>query len=479
MPSSKKKPRSEQRIYIGLGALVVGLAALVWWSLPSGGPPAVSDREPEASGDGGDEELLSVVPRPPQASAELAVIVDISEDAAKKLASVAEIEKRLAPRHCGTGCDAVRKLMADEDGFEVHVSSTEDLILPSKETLDTVAPGLTAEERATVHKRPTSIVVRTTGPFSREQVPARAVFAAAAALAEAANGLVYDETSRRIETAAEVLRHTVTAPLGEPAFAPRHIVVQMYRQEDGTARLLTLGMARFASPDLSLRGANMSAAPLLAEVLNAAARRIVDGHQDGSLTLTTADIAAVMGKKARELGGDAPDDRPVKFDLAEPSRTEGDPDNEMAELVPPGGASRESWDAVVASLFGHVTSVTDVDDKELSAIAESARKDFPRAVARWQAGAGDLYVKGPFAIPPDQRADGGPAFEHLWIHAAACDARACTGTLSNEPSYLTNLAAGKTTSIARAEVVDFLLQARDGGTLGGESIKLLRARRPR
>jgi uncharacterized protein YegJ (DUF2314 family) len=475
MASSKKKPRSEGRIYASLTVLVIALAGLVWWSLPTG-TPAVGDRESEMTGPDADaEELLSIVPRPPQASAELAVLVDVSEEAAKKLATTAEIERRLSPRHCGTGCDAVRKLMADEDGFEVHVASTEDLILPPKEALDTVAAGLTPEERASVHKRATSIVVRTNGPFSREQIPARAVFAAAAALAEATNGLVYDEVSRRIETTAEVLRHGVTAPLGEPAFAPRHIVVQMYRQQDGTARLLTLGMARFASPDLSLRGANMSAGPLLAEVLNAAARRIVDGHQDGSLTLTIADIAAVTGKKP----ADAPEDRPVKFALVEPSRTEGDPDNEMAELVPPGGASRESWDAVVASLFGHVTSVSDLDDKELSAIAANARKDFPRAIARFQAGAGDLYVKGPFAIPSDQRADGGPAFEHLWIRAAACDARACTGSLSNEPSYVTNLAAGRTASVARAEIVDFLLSARDGGTIGGESIKLLRARRAR
>jgi uncharacterized protein YegJ (DUF2314 family) len=475
MRSSKKKPRSERSIYGALAVLVAGLVALVWWSLPSSEPPAVGDRDGEADVDGGADEVLRVVPRPPQASAELAVIVSLTDEAAKKLATSAEIDRRLAPRHCGSGCDAVRKLMTDKDAFEVHVSSTEDLILPSKETLDTVAAGLTAEERAAVHTRPTSIVIRTTGPFSREHVPARAVFAAAAALAEATNGFVYDEVSRRIETAAEALRHTVSAPLGEPAFEPRHIVVQMYRQEDGTARLLTLGMARFASPDLSLRGASMSAAPLLAELLNAAARRIVDGHQDGSLTLTTADIAAVMGKKP----ADAPDDRPVKLELVEPSRTEGDPDNEMAELVPPGGASRESWDAVVASLFGHVTSVTDVDDKELAAIATAARKDFPRAIARWKGGAGDLYVKGPFAIPPDERADGGPTSEHLWIQAAACDDRACTGSVSNEPTYLTNLAVGKTTSVSRSEVVDFLLRARDGGTLGGESIKLLRSRRPR
>jgi len=470
--SRKKKARSERSLYLGLGALVLGLGAVVVWSLPSAEPTVnpTSATATDAEVIEGGDELLTIVPRPPGATAELAVVVDVPEEAAKKLASVVEIERRLAARHCGPACDAVRKFLFDEDGFEVAVRATEDVILPSPDTLDTVAPGLTPAERQAVHRRPTSIVLRTGGAFSPAQLPARAAFAAAAVLAEATNGFVYDEASRRIETAAEVLRHTVTAPLDEPAFVPRHVVVQLYRQDDGTARLLTLGMARFGSPDLTLRGANMAAGPWLAEVINAAARRIAHGHQDGTLTVTTADIAAVTGKKPSG-------DRPVKLDLVEPARTDGDPDNEMAELVPPGGASREGWEAVVASLFGNVTVATDVDDKELAAIATSARKEFPRAVDRWKAGDGALFVKGPFPIPPDQRVDGGPAFENLWILATACDGRTCTGSLSNDPSYLTNLAAGKTTSVARGELVDYLLQLRDGGAVGGESIKLLRARR--
>ena len=91
-------------------------------------------------------------------------------------------------------------------------------------------------------------------------------------------------------------------------------------------------------------------------------------------------------------------------------------------------------------------------------------------------GAGELFVKGPFAIPEAARADGGATSELLWVAVASCDTKTCIGILSNEPTYASNLAAGKTTSLERSKVVDWVIQQRDGGTIGGESIKLLRAR---
>jgi uncharacterized protein YegJ (DUF2314 family) len=88
-------------------------------------------------------------------------------------------------------------------------------------------------------------------------------------------------------------------------------------------------------------------------------------------------------------------------------------------------------------------------------------------------------VKGPFPIPYESRIDGGASTELLWIAAASCDDRRCTGVLSNEPTYATNLAAGKVTSIEHTRAADWLLKRRDGGTVGGESIKVLHARSTR
>ncbi|MBX3205349.1 MAG: DUF2314 domain-containing protein [Labilithrix sp.] len=477
---------SDGALYGAIGALVGALAALVWWSLPGDrAPDAIDPNAPDDPAtaerdDAGSPGVKRGLTRPPSASAELAILTDASDAVVRGLASVAEIGKRLDVRHCGGTCDAVKKFMADEDAFEIDVLKAEDLLLPPEDTMDTVAAGLTPAERERARRKPTAVMIRTQGSTTAEQLPARAVFAAAAVLAEALDGFVYDEVSRRIETARDAASHAIVSKLGEPAFARSHIVIQLYRQDDGTARLLTLGMQRFGSPDLSIRGANMASGPLLAEVINAAASQIAHGRSDAPITVTLDDVARVVGKKPAELSSNPDGARPVVLDVVRPERVEGDPDNDMAELVPEEGATREGWDTVVARLFGGTPSMTAaVDDEELAGVATNARKSLAGAIARFEAGEGELFVKGPFPIPEEARVDGGAATETLWVAAASCDARRCTGVLSNEPTYATNIALGKTTSVKRDEAVDWMIQRRDGGVLGGESIKVLKARAPK
>ena len=96
---------------------------------------------------------------------------------------------------------------------------------------------------------------------------------------------------------------------------------------------------------------------------------------------------------------------------------------------------------------------------------------------RFLAGEGSLYVKGPFPIPEASRLDGGAKDEWMWVEAASCDAKGCSGALSNTPGYATNLAAGKSVTVAREKTADWMLRLKDGGTAGGESIKALQKRR--
>lgn len=477
--------RSLTPLYVGGAILVVGLVGLVWWSLPG-------DHAPEPGDDGGIVETASSaaargpeqaaarpknqIERPPRASAELAIITSRPEDEVRAIATTSEIAKRLAARHCGSGCDAVRKLMEDEDAFDVDTMTAEDLILPPKDTLDTVAAGLTPGERDSILLKKNAAVVHVTGMIDPNHVGARTAWATAAVLAEALEGFVYDETCRRIETMDEVFSHVIRAPLGQPVFSPRQIAISLYRQDEGTERMLSFGMVRFGAPDLVVRGGNMSSAPLLTNVLNAAAAQLIAGKKEGPLTITLDDVAKVTGKKPAELNPNPEGARPVVLDLVDAEREDAEPDF-LTELVPNNGAARESWDLALASLFGAPPSLaTHADDKELGEVAKHARDSLPGAIKRFQAGEGALFVKGPFVIAEESRADGGPSTELLWVNVASCDERLCTGVLSNEPTYATNVAPGKTTSVKRAEMVDWMLQGRDGGTTGGESIKVLRAR---
>ncbi len=481
--------RNAKKDSIGLGALavlVIGLGIIVYLAVPkgsggagdAGSDPTTALSADRGAAEAGDGKTTGALERLPEATCELAVLSEKSEVEVSKIASAENVAKLLDTRHCGGTCDALRKVIADHEHFEIELTKPEDYILPGRDTYDTLAPGLTPAQRATIPNRTSTVVIRSHGASTVDQMPARVAFAATAALAEALDGFVYDEVVRRIETSADFARRAITVPLGQNVFTPQHIGVQLYRQDDGTARLLTLGMVRFGSPDFTMRGSTMEVGPSLANVLNAVASWAALGKSELPITVALADVARVSGHAPADLAKDPRASSPVKLDTIDVERTEADPDNEMLELVPRGGATSAAWGSVVADLFGEVPKVVFATfDKELEAIALHARRDLPGAVKRLEAGEGKLYVKGPFPIPEASRLDGGAKDEWMWIEASACDAKGCSGLLSNTPGYATNLAAGKPATVAREKTVDWMMRLGDGGTLGGDSIKALQKRR--
>jgi uncharacterized protein YegJ (DUF2314 family) len=484
-------PRKNDSVGLGaLAALVIGLGIIVYLVVPKdsgrggsvadGGDPAAAGEEPTST-EAGEAKVPGVtgaLERLPEASCELAVLTEKSEVEVSRLASAENVAKLLEARHCGSTCEALKNVIADHEHFEVELTKPEDYILPGRDTYDTIAPGLTPAERATIPNRTSTVVVRSHGAATIDQMPARVAFAATAALAEALDGFVYDEVVRRIETKTEFAKRAITVPLGQNVFMPQHITVQLYRQDDGTARLLTLGMVRFGSPDFTMRGPKMEVGPSLANVMNAVASWSALGKTELPITVTLADVARVSGHAPADLAKDPARSTPVKLDTTDVERAEADPENEMLELVPRGGATTEAWAAVIASLFGEVPKVVFATfDKELDAIAVKARRELPAAVKRFEAGEGKLYVKGPFPIPEASRIDGGAKDEWMWIEVSACDAKGCSGVLSNTPGYATNLAQGKPVTVAREKTADWLMHLKDGGTAGGDSIKALQKRR--
>ncbi|MBS2011552.1 MAG: hypothetical protein JST00_01460 [Deltaproteobacteria bacterium] len=363
---------------VALGVLVVFLVAVVVWALPkdgeSGAAPAGSGSAARTTGDAAAPARASAsapsAPADPSgakrtlerladASCELFVLTDKPEEKVREVATPEAIGKMLDVRYCGSACDPVRKLLADKERVEIEVSKTADYMLPPKSSFDTVAATLTPAERATIEKKGIGVIVRTHGPSSVDQLPARACFASAAALAEALVGFVYDETLRRIETAPQVVAHAITTPLGQPVFSPKHVVLQLYRQDDGTARILTLGMIRFGSPDFTLRGAPMELGASLSSIANAVAAYAAAARAEAPIVLGIDDVARAAGKKPEELVKDPAARTAVRLASFDHERVEGDPENDMLELLPVGAAQdddarRDAWLGAVQGLFGAV-----------------------------------------------------------------------------------------------------------------------------
>src|SRR5262249_6422430 len=149
-----------------------------------------------------------------------------------------------------------------------------------------VAKDLAPAEREAIPGLAWAVVVTAHGPALPDQIPARAAFGATASLAEKLHGVVYDEVLRRIESPHAFAAHAITSPLGAGGeLREDRIVIQLYQQDDGTARVLTLGMRRFGAADLEIEGASMNAGAALGRALNALAPRLANGERDAPLLL--------------------------------------------------------------------------------------------------------------------------------------------------------------------------------------------------
>ena len=460
-----------------LAALVVGLAVVVYLAAPKAEDlrPIEDSGEPSASTANGKGPASFMLLG--ESTAELAVLTAKPIEEAQKLATPGALAKLVDVRHCGPACDAVRKLMTEKEHFEIEVTRAEDYILPAKDSWPTIAPALTPAERASIAQKTTAFVVRVRGPSDIDQVPARAAFAIAAAASEALSGFVYDEVVRRIERPEDFRAHVITAPLGQNVFSPKQIMVQIYREDDGTARLLSLGMVRFGSSDFTIEHAPPELETSLASMLNAVASQAATGAAEIA-PITLAEVARVNGRRAEDLAKDPKASVAVPLETSPHERVEGDPENDMVQLAPHGGGSRESWTSAASELFGRSAPIVFAPgkDPELDAIAVRAKKELAGAVKRFATGDGALYVKGPFAIPAESRLDGGASEEWMWMQATTCDDKSCTGLLSNTPGFATNLAAGKEVSVTRTDAADWMLQLPDGGAAGGASIGVLEKR---
>ncbi len=255
-PSKPPERRDDKRGLLLVGGLVLLLAGVVWWSLtkdsaPPPNPTAASasaSAAPSASGSA--KAQPRALERLSEAAFEIAILTDKTEEELAPLVDPKAIAKLLGPRHCGASCEKVRAIVADKEHFDTEVIKTDDWQLPPEDSFPTLAPGLTAEERAKLKKLPNVVVVRSHQRATREQWAARAGFAATAALAESLKGYVYDEVTRRVEGASDFAAHAITEIETATAFRPDRIVIQSYKQEDGTLRMLTLGMMRFGVVDL-------------------------------------------------------------------------------------------------------------------------------------------------------------------------------------------------------------------------------------
>jgi hypothetical protein len=405
--------------------------------------------------------------RPPSAVAELGVLTDRPEAELATLLDRAALGALLSPAECGdeAACAAVRAALADEHTTTLQVVAADAWNLAGVD-LDASAASLSPRVRAGVTKRARIVVVHVAAAPSPRQIAIRTAFAAAAAIAEKADGLVYDQLLGRIETPHDFEVHTVSAPLDASAFRKDRIELLYEPKATGIVRILTAGLSRWGGPDVEAAAVPVATADRIADVVLAVAEAIANGAATGPLMLSRDDLARARGEPYAP-DPSLPEATPMAVDLASVHPEGGDPNDFMARIEPVGGEGPLGYLDLSERFFGSSLAASP-GEASLRAGRDQAQRALPAALAHWSATrpGGSLLVRLPFAIAGDcdAGADAGSGgtecgTESMWVDVTGYDARTIRGKLVDDPLGATQFSRGDAIVRPRAEVE--AIEARD------------------
>jgi hypothetical protein len=432
--------RSKRRWIYVAGALALLAAGRLFGSGNSATPPpsvpSSLDGSLASSSAATNATAAGPLRHPPSALVELGILTDKSENEIDPILERPALAGLIVPADCGddAACNAVRAAIQEE-----HTTTL--LIVPasnwniSQSDIDSSASSLSEPVRATIKKRARIVVVHVATATSSRQLAVRAAYAAAAVIAEKADGLVYDQLLARIEGPREFAAHLVTEPLDRSAFRKDRVELLYEPKAAGVVRILTSGLSRWGAPDVEAAAVPVAASGRVADIVLAVAEALANGAVGGPLPLSRDDLARARGAPY-PTESDVPASAPIVIDLTSVHPEGGDPNDFMARIEPPGGSGPLGYLDLAERFFGSLASP---DDTALRANRERTQRALPSALTRWAASrsaGATLLVQLPFEIA----GEGG--IESMWIDVTRVDAHTVTGRLVDDPLGATQFNRG-------------------------------------
>ncbi len=461
--SPRTNPNLRRVLFIGGAVTLVVAGRWLHWGKGPAESPSYSPDETDTSHATPASPSPVRLRRPPSAVAELGVLTDRSEaELGALVADRTAVAALLTPAHCGdeSACAVVRTALEDEHATTLQVVSSDSWNLAAVD-VDATAATLPARLRATVTKRARVVVVHVAAAQSPRAIALRTAFAAAGAIAEKTDGLVYDQLLGRIESARDFAAHAVTVPLDASTFRKDRIELLYEPRDNGIVRMLTAGLSRWGGPDVEAAAVPVAAADRVADVVLGVAEAIANGTATGPVTLSRDDLA-----RARDVPYPAdptlPPAAPMAIALASVHPEGGDPNDFMARIEPTGGEGPLAYLDLAESFFGPSLAASP-GEASLRASRDKAQRALPGALAHWSAARpnGALLVRLPFPIAGDcdAGADSGCGTESMWIELTGYDARTVRGKLVDDPLGATQFRRGDEIARPRTDVEE--IEARD------------------
>lgn len=256
------------------------------------------------------------------------------------------------------------------------------------------------------------------------------------------------------------------------------ITMHIYKQDESDRlRIVTLGMDKFALPDVVIERVLRSNANPSGNLVNVLCQTLVADPVVMSPESFMVHIASLHPKSVseewqEELIGNGTGKATLA--LMRGVQDEGDSKNNLIEIDFRHGAGAtpdERSSALLSTFWGTKDAVSLVrHNEQIKEASEAARRKLADWKLRFRSGlptGSRLMVKGPFA-----RDDEGN--EWMWIEVLKWDEDGTLhGILKNDPAFIKNLKDGSEVTIHYDQVFDYLLYHADGSTEGNETSKLI------
>jgi uncharacterized protein YegJ (DUF2314 family) len=342
---------------------------------------------------------------------------------------------------------------------------------PDEDMMEYASKGLTDAQARALRKSRSVTVMSFAGPGERAAATYHQALQVTGELAAATGGLAWDDETRQVFSREAWEARVDDWHEGLPDIT-KHMLIHSYRDGE-LMRLVTLGMGKFALPDLAVN--QVASSNVVGNVLNLACQTILERPalaRAGELTLAIDEVKHPGARSwATENILDGAKRRAV-VQLAVGEQQEGDAQNPLVEIVFPGPAAelQVRQTALIDRLWGSKDAIAYVDhDDELLAASRRAKaalmKHKPRYLKELPEGE-RLLVKAPFRT----RTGGN---EWMWVEVVRWRGRTIRGILQNDPFEVPDLKAGARVEVKEDSLFDYILEKKDGTKEGNETRRLL------
>ena len=349
---------------------------------------------------------------------------------------------------------------------------------PSPDLLEYFARGLSDAEKAALSGAREVTVLDFAGPGTAAPVTYRLGLELVAEVVSKVRGFPWDEETREAFSADEWQKRLRGWEEGRPDIV-QHVTIHAYRHGE-LIRLVTLGMKKFALPDLAVTEVSSSDSVAIGNVVNLACQTLLERQrldQPGKLDVSIDGIRHRDARVRYSTNVLPSAERRATLELFLSRPEQGDADNRLLELGFSGpGGIQERHAELIARIFGASDAIAMVEhDEELLAASERARKKALSFRDRYQAGVPEgeqLLVKAPFKTPDGEN-------EWMWVEVVSWKGNVISGILQNQPFNVPTLKSGSRVEVRADEIFDYTLTRRDGSHEGNETGRIMERRQPR